>query len=50
VMIALRMVRTRDIPELSAWANGLLQDRALPTVTAAIAAAHQRERGIDADQ
>jgi hypothetical protein len=50
VMIALRTVRARDIPELSAWAHGLLQDRVLHTVTAAIAAAQKRERGIDADQ
>lgn len=49
VMIALRTVRARDIPELSVWANSLLQDRVLPVVTATIAA-HNRTRGIDADQ
>jgi hypothetical protein len=38
VMIALRTVRARNIPQLSAWAHDLLQDRVLPTITAAIAA------------
>ncbi len=36
VMIALRTVRARGLPKLSEWAHGLLQDRLLPTITAAI--------------
>lgn len=36
VMIALRMVRARSIPKLSAWAHGLLQNRVHPAITAAI--------------
>jgi hypothetical protein len=47
VMIALRTVWARNIPQLSAWAHGLLQDRVLPTITAAIEA---YKPGIDADQ
>jgi len=49
VMIALRTVRARDIPELSVWADCLLQNRVLPTITAAIAPAHERARSFDAD-
>jgi hypothetical protein len=49
VMIALRAVRARDIPELSVWAHGVLRDRVVPAVSAAIAA-HKRALGIDADQ
>ena len=37
VMIALRTVRARGRPELSQWAHDLLQNRLLPTITAAIA-------------
>lgn len=50
VMIALRTVRARDIPELSAWAHGLLKDRVESTVTAAIEAAKERASGMDPDQ
>ena len=48
LMIALRTVRARDIPELSVWAHGLLEDRVLPAVTAALA--HKRVLGTHADQ
>ncbi len=48
VMIALRTVRARNIPELSAWAHGLLQDRVIPTITSAIAP-DEGVRGTDAD-
>jgi hypothetical protein len=37
VMIALRTVRARGLPKLSQWAHELLQNRVLPTITAAIA-------------
>jgi Type I restriction enzyme R protein N terminus (HSDR_N) len=49
VMIALRTVQARNIPGLSAWAHGLLEDRVLPAITAAIATA-ERAPGIDVDQ
>jgi len=49
VMIALRTVSLRNIPELSAWAHRLLQDRVRPAVTAAISA-HKGPRGNDDDQ
>ena len=50
VVIALHTVRARNIPELSAWADGLLKDRVLPAVTAGIAALQKRGCGIDANQ
>jgi len=40
VMIALRTVQARNIPELSMWAHRLIQDRVLPTITAALTRAH----------
>jgi hypothetical protein len=49
MMIALRTVRARNISELSDWAHGLLEDRALPTIAAAITA-HKPARAIVADQ
>jgi hypothetical protein len=49
MMIALRTVRARNIPELSDWAHGLLEDRVLPTITSAITA-HKPARAVVADQ
>jgi hypothetical protein len=48
-MIAVRTVPARDIPELSAWAQPFIRSGA-SYVAAAVAAAHKRARGIDADQ